>query len=47
MAVCGVRVSPVIVTGRQKRDESELKRAKASWSSVETVDYEVSLGFLR
>lgn len=37
IAGCGVRVSPVMVTGRQKRDASELKRVKASWSSVETV----------
>lgn len=32
----GVRVSPVIVTGRQKREASELKLAKAFLSSEET-----------
>jgi hypothetical protein len=35
-----------MVTGRQKRDESELKRVKASWSSVETGINEVSFGDL-
>lgn len=35
-----------MVTGRQKRDESELKRVKASWSSAETGNYEVSFGCL-
>lgn len=32
----GVRVSAVMVTGRQKVEVSELKRAKASCSSEET-----------
>lgn len=32
----GVRVSAVMVTGRQKIEESELKRANASCSSEET-----------
>lgn len=32
----GVRVSPVIFTGRQKREASELKLAKAFFSSEET-----------
>lgn len=32
----GVRLSEVIVTGRQKVELSELKRVKASWSSEET-----------
>lgn len=33
----GVKLSEVIVTGRQKVESSELKRVKASWSSGETV----------
>lgn len=37
MGDLGVRLSPVMVTGRQKRDASVEKRVKASWSSVETV----------
>lgn len=32
----GVRLSEVIVTGRQKVELSEVKRVKASWSSEET-----------
>lgn len=32
----GVRFSAVMVTGRQKVEESELKRANASCSSAET-----------
>jgi hypothetical protein len=32
----GVRVSAVMVTGRQKVEGSELKRVKASCSSAET-----------
>lgn len=32
----GVRLSDVIVTGRQKVESSEVKRVKASWSSGET-----------
>jgi hypothetical protein len=32
----GVRVSAVMVTGRQKVEESELKRVNASCSSAET-----------
>jgi len=32
----GVRVSAVIVTGKQKVEVSELKRVKASCSSAET-----------
>ena len=35
----GVRVSAVMVTGRQKIEESELKRANASCSSAETVGF--------
>ena len=34
----GVRLSDVIVTGRQKLVVSELKRLKASWSSWETEE---------
>lgn len=36
IGVSGVRVSAVMVTGRQKVEVSELKRAKASCSSEET-----------
>jgi hypothetical protein len=32
----GVRLSAVMVTGRQKIEGSEVKRLKASWSSEET-----------
>lgn len=32
----GVRLSDVMVTGRQKVEGSEVKRPKASWSSDET-----------
>lgn len=36
IGVSGVRLSDVIVTGRQKVDVSEVKRVKASWSSEDT-----------
>lgn len=37
--VRGVRLSDVIVTGRQKVEVSEVKRVKASWSSEETGSF--------
>lgn len=37
IGVKGVRVSAVMVTGKQKVEVSELKRAKASCSSEETT----------
>lgn len=43
IVVRGVRLSAVMVTGRQKIEGSEVKRLKASWSSEETVGA-VSLG---
>jgi hypothetical protein len=36
IGVRGVRVSPVMVTGRQKVEGSVVKWLKASWSSEET-----------
>lgn len=44
IGVSGVRVSAVMVTGRQKVEGSVVKRLKASWSSGETVGFVVSLG---